>query len=318
MTYRLFFLPRIKPENFSTKQKFLGSFMKIALIGKDGQLGWELQHTLTSVGEVISLGREELDVTDVDAVQRTLIELQPNLIINASAYTEVDLAETHVGLATNINAIAPGVMAETARKLNAVFIHYSTDYVFDGKNNISYLETDLTNPLSVYGKSKLTGEENIKQAGDAYLILRTSWVYSLRGNSFVNKVLEWSRKNKTLKIVSDQVSSPTWARALAEITTQAIATNKANLLDILREIRGIYHLPGSGYTSRYEWAKQILANDPKRTEQLIQTIEPVPSSEFPTAAVRPLFSALNNEKLAGGLSLRLPHWEDALQVALNG
>ena len=292
--------------------------MKIALIGKDGQLGWELQHTLTSVGEVISLGREELDVTDVDAVQRTLIELQPNLIINASAYTEVDLAETHVGLATNINAIAPGVMAETARKLSAVFIHYSTDYVFDGKNNISYVETDLTNPLSVYGKSKLMGEENIKQAGDAYLILRTSWVYSLRGNSFVNKVLGWSRNNKTLRIVIDQISCPTWARALAEITTQAIATNNANLLDILRERRGIYHLAGSGYTSRYEWAKQILANDPKRTEQLIQTIEPVPSSEFPTAAVRPLFSALNNEKFAGVFSLRLPNWEDALQVALNG
>jgi len=291
--------------------------MKIALIGKDGQLGWELQHTLTSVGEVISLGREELDVTDVDAVQRTLIELQPNLIINASAYTEVDLAETHVGLATNINAIAPGVMAETARKLNAVFIHYSTDYVFDGKNNISYLETDLTNPLSMYGKSKLTGEENIKQAGDAYLILRTSWVYSLRGNSFVNKVLGWSRNNKTLRIVIDQISCPTWAKALAETTSKAIANNNADISNAIRERRGIYHLAGSGYTSRYEWAKRILANDPQRTEQLVQTIEPVPSAEFPTPAERPLFSVLNCEKFARTFGLRLPNWEESLQKAMQ-
>ncbi len=170
----------------------------------------------------------------------------------------------------------------------------------------------------MYGKSKFMGEENIKQAGDAYLILRTSWVYSLRGNSFVNKVLEWSRKNKTLKIVSDQVSSPTWARALAEITTQAIATNKANLLDILRERRGIYHLAGSGYTSRYEWAKQILANDPNRTEQLVQTIEPALSLEFPTPATRPLFSALNCEKFNQTFKLNLPNWEESLQQAMPG
>ncbi len=292
--------------------------MKIILIGKDGQLGLELQHILSGLGEVIALGREKLDITDADAVQKTLNELQPKLIINASAYTEVDLAETQVELATNINAIAPGVIAETASKLNAVFIHYSTDYVFDGKNNTPYTENDPTNPLNMYGKSKFMGEENIKQAGDAYLILRTSWVYSLRGNSFVNKVLEWSRKNKTLKIVSDQVSSPTWARALAEITTQAIATNKANLLDILRERRGIYHLAGSGYTSRYEWAKQILANDPNRTEQLVQTIEPALSLEFPTPATRPLFSALNCEKFNQTFKLNLPNWEESLQQAMPG
>jgi len=291
--------------------------MKIVLIGKNGQLGWELQHILTGLGEVISLGRKELDVTDVGAVQKTLLELQPHLIINASAYTEVDLAETQVELATNINAIAPGVMAETAHKINAAFIHYSTDYVFDGNNNTPYTENDPTNPINVYGKSKLMGEENIKQVGDAFLILRTSWVYSLRGNSFVNKVLGWSRKNKTLKIVSDQIGSPTWARMLAETTNRVIANNKINLLDNLRANRGVYHLVSNGYTSRYEWAKRILANDPKRTEQLVQTIEPVPSEEFPTPAARPLFSALNCEKFAKTFGLRLPNWEESLHVALT-
>jgi dTDP-4-dehydrorhamnose reductase len=290
--------------------------MKIVLIGKNGQLGWEFRHMLPALGEVISLGRDELDVSDYDAVQKTLIELRPNLIINASAYTEVDSAETQVELATKINGIAPGVMAETARNINAVFIHYSTDYVFDGKRNTPYIENDPTNPLNMYGKSKLMGEENIKQSGDAYLIFRTSWVYSLRGHSFVNKVLGWSRKNKTLRIVSDQVSSPTWAGMLAETTTHAIATSHINLLDQIRERRGIYHLAGGGYTSRYEWAKLILASDPKRTEQLVQTIEPALSVEFPTPANRPLFSALDCEKFSKTFNLHLPDWKETLQKAM--
>jgi len=292
--------------------------MKIVLIGKNGQLGWKFQHTLPDLGEVISLGREELDVSDHLAIQKTLMELRPNLIINASAYTEVDLAETQIGLAAKINTIAPGIMAEAARQINAGFIHYSTDYVFDGRANVPYAENDPTNPLNVYGKSKLTGEENIKQAGDAYLIFRTSWVYSLRGNSFVNKVLEWSRKNKTLRIVSDQVSSPTWAGMLAETTCNALAASKTNLLDSIREKRGMYHLAGRGYTSRYEWAKQILANDPDRTGQLVQTIEPVLSEEFPTPATRPLFTALDCEKFAKTFNLRLPDWEETLQLAMAG
>jgi len=290
--------------------------MKIVLIGKNGQLGWEFQRILPGLGEMIALGRDELDVSDHASIQKTLIRLRPDLIINTSAYTEVDLAETQVELAMGINAIAPGVMAEAARQIQAVFIHYSTDYVFDGKNNRPYIENDPTHPLSVYGKSKLMGEENTKRSGDAYLILRTSWVYSLRGNSFVNKVLGWSRKNKTLKIVSDQVSSPTWARLLAETTTQALAACKENLLDEIRERRGIYHLTASGYTSRYEWARRILACDPNPTEQLVQTIEPVPSGEFPTPAQRPLFSALDCGKFFNEFGLRLPSWEESLQLAM--
>jgi dTDP-4-dehydrorhamnose reductase len=290
--------------------------MRILLIGKNGQLGWEFQRSLPALGEVIALGRDQLDVSDHQAVQSTLNELKPDLIINASAYTAVDQAETQIELATKINSVTPGVMAEVASKLRAVFVHYSTDYVFDGQNNIPYTEHDRTNPLNVYGKSKFMGEENIKQSGDAYLIFRTSWVYSLRGNSFVNKVLEWSRKNKTLRIVSDQIGNPSWARMLAETTCSALATSKANLLDSIREKRGIYHVAGSGYTSRYEWAKQILANDPDRTEQLVQIIEPALSEEFPTPATRPLCTALDCEKFTKTFNLRLPGWEESLQLAM--
>jgi dTDP-4-dehydrorhamnose reductase len=160
------------------------------------------------------------------------------------------------------------------------------------------------------------GEENIGQIGGAYLILRTSWVYSLRGNSFVNKVLAWSRKNRTLKIVSDQISNPTWARALAEITSLALTGHKPNLSDRLLERRGIYHLAGSGYTSRYEWARQILAHDPKRTEQLFQSIEPARSEEFATAALRPLFSALDCGKFDETFGVRMPFWEESLEKAM--
>lgn len=292
--------------------------MKIVLLGKNGQLGWEFQRTLPILGEVISLDRAELDLCDLDAVQNILNELRPDLIVNASAYTDVDLAEKENDRNMKINAVAPGLMAEMASKLRAVLIHYSTDYVFDGRKNALYTERDRTHPLNMYGKSKLAGEENIKQAGDAYLILRTSWVYSLRGNTFVNKVLRWSRQNKTLKIVSDQVSSPTWARSLAEITNVVLAQNKTDLYENIRERHGIYHVAGSGYTSRYEWAKQILANDPEPSEQTLQTLEPALSEDFPTPAVRPLFSALDCTRFEKTFGLQLPAWEQTLKLAMLG
>jgi dTDP-4-dehydrorhamnose reductase len=291
--------------------------MKIALFGKNGQLGWELQHVLSGMGEVRAFGREEIDLSKPDQITPTLLAWQPTVIINSAAFTEVDVAETQTELANTINAIVPGVMAEVARKLHTVFIHFSTDYVFDGKTRLPYTEQDQTNPLNQYGRSKLMGEVNIQQAGAAYLILRTSWVYSLRGNSFVNKVLGWSRKNKILKIVDDQISSPTWARSLAEITGQLLADNARDLFNIIQGRSGIYHVAGSGYTSRYEWARQILAADPNPTEQLVQSIEPVSSREFPTPALRPLFSALNCKKFIETFGLRLPDWEITLQRAMS-
>lgn len=290
--------------------------MRIVLFGKNGQLGWEFQRILPILGEVIALGRHEVDVSNLQNVKETLDELKPNVIINTSAYTEVDRAETEAELAMKINAFAPAVMAEAARKNGAVFIHYSTDYVFDGTSSIPYTELHPTNPLNIYGKSKLMGEENIKQAGDACLILRTSWVYSLRGNSFVNKVLNWARKNKTLTVVSDQIGNPTWARMLAGITSLLLARNSANFLDIIRERRGIYHLAGSGFTSRYEWAKHILANDPKLSEQVVLSLETALSEDFPTPAKRPLFSALDCTHFGDMFGLQLPPWDSVLKLAM--
>ena len=291
--------------------------MRIVLIGRNGQLGWELRQTLSALGEVIALSRAELDLAVSDSIAKTLTALRPDLILNTSAYTEVDLAESQVELAMQVNANAPGVLAEVAHRLGAALVHYSTDYVFDGKGTRPYTENDPPNPVNVYGQSKYQGEQNIQQAGDAYLILRTSWVYSLRGNSFVNKVLGWARKNSTLKIVSDQVSSPTWARALAEVTASALAENKAGLVEKVRERRGLYHLAGDGFTSRYEWAKRILALDPNPTEQLVQSIEPVSSLEFPTPALRPLFTALDCALFEQTFGLQMPVWEKSLQVAMQ-
>jgi dTDP-4-dehydrorhamnose reductase len=292
--------------------------MKIILFGKNGQLGWELQRILPILGEVVSLDRQDLDLCDVDRLVEILNELKPDLIVNASAYTEVDRAEKESGLAMKINAVAPGVMAEQARKLTAALVHYSTDYVFDGKGTTPYTERDRPDPLNVYGQSKLRGEENVEQAGGAYLILRTSWVYSLRGNSFVTKVLGWARKNSTLRVVDDQISSPTWARTLAEVTCLALSQHRASLQDALRERGGIYHLAGGGYTSRYEWAKQIAAGDPRKEEQTVQTIEPARSADFPTPARRPLFSALDCSRFEGTFGLRLPPWEETLRLAMSG
>lgn len=292
--------------------------MNIVLFGKNGQLGSEFQWSLPKLGNLTSLDYEDLDLCDIHALQQTLHGLKPDLIVNASAYTAVDRAETEQETAMKINALAPGAMAEWARGSGAALVHYSTDYVFDGGKGSPYVESDTANPLNMYGKSKLAGEENIQQAGGAYLIFRTSWVYSVRGTGFVNKVLEWARKNQTLKIVSDQVSNPTWARDLADAAVSVITTHRGNLQDIMKERRGLYHLAGGGYASRYEWAKEILTNDPNRTEQLVQTIEPVSSDAFPTPALRPLFSALDCSKFETTFNLRMPDWRKSLQEALRG
>jgi dTDP-4-dehydrorhamnose reductase len=298
-------------------EKFKGisrGTMNILLFGENGQVGSELQQSLPEIGKVISL--KNFDLTNLHELQQTLKEIKPDLIVNASAYTAVDKAESEVDVAMKVNAQAPAIMAEWARKSGAGMIHYSTDYVFDGKKGSPYVESDLTNPLNVYGKSKLAGEENIQQAGDAYWIFRTSWVYSVRKTSFVSKVLEWARKNETLKIVNDQVSNPTWARDLADAIFRLISAYRRNIQDVMKEKRGIYHLAGTGYISRYEWAKQILANDPRPSEQLARSIEPVSSDVFPTPAIRPLFSALDCSKFMQTFGFSLPGWKDSLKKAM--
>jgi len=290
--------------------------VKLLLFGKNGQLGREFQKLLPQLGEVISLDQEDLDLCDTQTLQKVLNDQKPDLIINASAYTAVDRAETEQDKAMKVNALAPGVMAEAARRSGAAFIHYSTDYVFDGRKTSPYLEYDTPNPLNVYGKSKLAGEGNILQAGDAYLILRTSWVYSMQGNSFVGKVLEWASKSDRLKIVDDQVSNPTWAKALAETTCSMLLQNVKHLPERIREGNGLYHLAGGEYTSRFEWAREIIANAFTRTENLARTLEPVSSEEFPTPAKRPLFTALDCSKFEAAFGFSLPDWKDSLRAAM--
>jgi dTDP-4-dehydrorhamnose reductase len=288
--------------------------MKLLLLGKTGQLGWELQRTLQPLGELVALDYPEINMADAASIRTTVQEHRPQLIVNATAYTAVDKAESEPELAEAINGTGPGVLAEEARKLNAELVHFSTDYVFDGKKGVPYIETDRPNPLNVYGSSKLHGEQAVQQAGGDYLILRTSWVYSLRQQGgFVGKVLQSSRQQESLRIVADQISNPTWARMLAEITSQVLAHGEKYIY----ERAGLYHLAGDGLTSRFEWARLILQLDPNSHEQLTKEVLPVMTSEFPTPALRPLFSGLDCSLFEQTFNLKLPSWQDALRLAVS-
>ena len=287
--------------------------MKILLLGNTGQLGWELNRSLLPLGEVQAVDYPEINLAEADGLRTFVRACAPHVIVNATAYTAVDKAESERDLAFAINASGPGILAEEAKRLGAALLHYSTDYVFDGTKGAPYLETDLPHPLNVYGESKLAGEGAIQAVDSAYLILRTAWVYSLRRDSFVTKVLGWARQNETLRIVDDQISNPTWARMLAEAASQILARGS----DYLSEHRGLYHLAGSGYASRLEWARKILELDPQREEQVCQEILPALTSDFPTAARRPLFSALNCDHFAARFGLRLPAWEEGLRMAIE-
>ncbi len=291
--------------------------MQILLIGNRGQLGWELQRTLAPLGALYGCDYPEFDLTDRTQRATLLEQLKPQIIINAAAYTNVDGAETERDLAMAVNAQAPGELAQEAASLGAALIHYSTDYVFDGTHSAPYQETDSPNPINAYGESKLAGEQAIQQVAGSYLILRTSWVYSLRRESFVTKVLSWARQNQTLRIVADQISNPTWCRMLAEVTAQLLAAAGKTPADWIRARQGIYHLAGSGHASRLDWAQAILKLDPQADEQLATEILPAATSEFPTPAVRPLYSALNCDHFTSTFGLRLPDWEIALQLALE-
>jgi dTDP-4-dehydrorhamnose reductase len=216
-----------------------------------------------------------------------------------------------------VNGTACGVLAEEARKAGAFLIHYSTDYVFDGNKGSPYAESDSPAPLNAYGKSKLLGDQSIQQVGVDALVLRTSWVYSTRQGGFVTKVLQWARSQAELRLVTDQVGNPTWARAMAEITAQLLARAGQPPFEWLRERKGIYHLAGLGSASRYEWAQAILECDPRRQEQTVKRILPGLTADFPTPAVRPLFSALDCSRFSETFQLQLPPWQDALRLAMQ-
>jgi dTDP-4-dehydrorhamnose reductase len=291
--------------------------MRILLIGNKGQLGWELERTLASLGEPHSYDYPDIDLASIESIHQVFSQTKPNLVINAAAYTAVDRAESEPDLAYAINATAPAILSHEAQKTGAAFIHFSTDYVFDGFKARPYVETDPPNPLSVYGRTKLAGEQEVQRIDGSYLILRTSWVYSLRRDSFVNKVLHWARSQSSLKIVTDQVSSPTWARMLAEVVSHIACLGRDDIVDWISERRGVYHLAGSGHCSRFDWGQEILRLDPHKEEQVIHDLIPALTADFPTPAPRPLFSALNCDHFTQTFGLNLPDWKVALKLAMD-
>ena len=286
--------------------------MHLLLLGKIGQLGWELNRTLAPLGKITALDYPDIDLTRSD-IQQTILDLRPQIVINATAYTAVDRAEEEPELAEAINGRAPGLMAEAAKATGAGLIHYSTDYIFDGKKGRPYIETDAANPLGVYGQSKLAGEKAIQAVNGAYLILRTSWVYSMRRDNFVRKALQWARQHRVMRVVTDQVSNPTWARMLAECTGSVLARG----YEYIEERKGLYHLTGNGYASRLEWARAILELDPQREQQACKALCAASTSEFPTPAQRPTFSALDCTRFEQTFALQLPEWMLSLQTAMK-
>ncbi|NCR76194.1 MAG: dTDP-4-dehydrorhamnose reductase [Microcystis aeruginosa K13-06] len=284
---------------------------KVLLIGAKGQVGQELQVTLPSLGEVISIGREELDLTNSEKIGQLIREIHPDYLVNAAAYTAVDKAETEPDLAYSINATAPKIMAESAEKIQAKFLHISTDYVFDGRKNTPYLETDLTNPLGVYGQSKLRGEEEIKTVNSQAIILRTAWVYGSYGKSnFVKTMLRLGKEREELKVVVDQVGSPTWSKDIATAITQ--------LLINVDNPAGIYNFTNSGVASWFDLTKAIFEEAKISGIPLkIQRVIPITTAEYPTPAVRPAYSVLSGQKISQQLGYIPPYWRDSLKAMLN-
>jgi len=293
---------------------------RILLIGANGQLGWELSRGLQGLGEIIALTREALDLNDPDMIRSVVSAQRPSLIVNAAAYTAVDQAESHSALAHRINALAPGVLAEEAKRLNIPLIHYSTDYVFDGEKLQPYDERDATCPRNVYGQSKLAGERAVQASGCMHLIFRSSWLYSGRGKNFVKTMLHLATHMKTLPIVQDQFGAPTWARTIAEATADIVANHLIDLLGTRdvnaaawwREHSGIYHMCAGGRATWAEFAATIFA-----IRGIDCTVLPIPSSEYPTPAQRPRNSCLSNERLTEIFGVHPPHWQHALASFLN-
>jgi len=294
--------------------------MSILLIGKDGQVGWQLQRSLAPHGEIIACGRSDCDLTDFDQLRSVVRWARPSVIVNAAAYTAVDRAEAEPELAMRINGEAPGVLAEEAAKLGALLIHYSTDYVFDGNKAEPYLESDPTGPRSVYGRTKLAGEEAIRAAGCNSVIFRTSWVFGARGGNFVKTILRLAREKETLNVVGDQIGSPTPAALIATVTGVALAMLRQGR-EMNREKQRLYHLCCGRPVSWHEFACTIVelagampGFDLRLTPEAIRAI---PSSEYPTAAVRPLNSRLDCARLESDFGLRMPDWQPYLARMLQ-
>lgn len=289
--------------------------MSILLLGKDGQVGWQLQRSLAPHGEVIACGRSECDLTDLDSLRSLVRRLRPNVIVNASAYTAVDRAESEPDLALRINGEAPGVLAEEAALLGALLMHYSTDYVYDGHKTDPYVESDSVNPQCVYGRTKLAGEDAIRAAGCKSVIFRTSWVFGARGGNFVKSILRLAREKESLNVVADQFGSPTPAAMIATVTGIALAMlRKGRAMN--REKQRLYHLCCGRPVNWHEFACTIVARAramPGFDLRLApEAIIAIPGSEYPAAAVRPANSRLDCARLERDFGLQMPDWEPYL------
>jgi len=300
--------------------------LKIVIVGRNGQLAWEANQRFQGLGEVICIGRPELDLTDIEGVRAEIRGIKPSVLVNAAAYTAVDQAESEPEAAMKINSEAPAAMAEEAKRLGALFTTYSTDYVFDGKNAAPYSETDPTAPLNVYGASKLSGERAIEAVGGSYLIFRTSWVYGARGKNFLKTIVKLAAERPELRVVDDQVGAPTWSRDLADATRKIIeqlvdqaASHKSPIGKALGDRRGIYHMTAAGSVSWCGFAAAILEEMEKRglSRGNLANIVPIPSSEYPTPAARPQNSRLCNDKLKNTFGVTLPQWRTSLTAVME-
>jgi dTDP-4-dehydrorhamnose reductase len=292
--------------------------MNILVLGSQGQVGWELACALLPLGKVTALGRQGADLANSDALRQAVRACEPDLIVNAAAYTAVDKAEADEAAAMAVNAIAPGILAEEARHGKALLIHYSTDYVFDGQSNQAYVETDPTNPQSAYGRSKLAGEKAVAGAGCDHLILRTSWVYGARGHNFMRTVLRLAQEREHLRIVADQTGAPTWSRWIADATAhvarQAMDQRAAQAFQ-----SGTYHLACAGATSWHGFASAIIEQHRllyPAVELAVQAIDPIPTAEYPLPAKRPANSRLDCHKLAADYGIAAPDWQQALRLCM--
>lgn len=285
---------------------------RILLIGKNGQVGYELERSLQSLGEVIALDRAQLDLSDVGRIREVIQSLKPALIVNAAAYTAVDKAESEPDLALRINATAPGAMADEAKKIGAGIVHFSTDYVFNGAKASPYTEDDLPDPINMYGRSKLAGEQAIQASGAAYLILRTSWVYGMRGKNFLRTMLRLAAEKDELRIVADQFGAPTWSRTIADTTANILGQLRTadGAFAGLAQESGIYHLSAQGRTNWHEFASAIIAN---AVPEKMPRITAIDSDEYPTPARRPMNSMLSCDKLTQRFCA-LPAWDLALRL----
>jgi dTDP-4-dehydrorhamnose reductase len=292
--------------------------MNILLLGKDGQVGWELQRALAPLGTLTSCGRKEADLDKLDALRETVRRVQPDIIVNSAAYTAVDKAESDIRAAQRINSEAAGLLAEEAHRRNTWLVHYSTDYVFDGTSDAPYQEDHPANPLSVYGKTKYEGEERIRQSQAKHLIFRTSWVHAARGNNFVKTMLRLAKERDELKVINDQHGAPTSAELIADVT--ALALHQLLSMPDGAALSGTYHLTAGGYTTWYDYARYVLELAQAHGITLktsSDAVWPIPAEAYPLPATRPRNSRLDTSKLTNTFHLQLPDWRHHVQRLMD-